>query len=324
MAWGHLLRHAATGSPEEMRRAIACLDWLVANPSPTRAGLAWGNHFDFSTRSGRMPAHAPTIVWSGLIGQAFLQAFEQTGDQRHLAVAEGICEWILKLPREKTDRGTCLSYVDYEQFSIHNSSMLGAALLAQTWRHTGRTEFADVAAEAVDYTVARQRDDGSWLYGEEPSYQWIDNFHTGYVLDSLKRFIEATGRQEHRPALIRGYGYFKRTFFDAEGRPAYYPGRAFPIDIQCAAQAIDTFALFAEEDPEALEYAVQVATWTIEHMRDRTGYFYYRTYPGRIAKTPYFHWGQATMFKALSHLLLRLGERPVHSSLVHPSRANLS
>ncbi len=243
---------------------------------------------------------------------------ERQRRQRHLAVAEGICEWILSLPREKTDRGTCLSYVDYEQSSIHNSSMLGAALLAQTWRHTGRTEFAEVAAEAVAYTLARQREDGSWLYGEEPRYQWVDNFHTGYVLYSLKRFIEATGRQEHRPALTRGYQYFKRTFFAAEGRTAYYPGRAFPIDIQCAAQAIDTFALFADEDPEALEHAVRTATWTIENMRDRTGYFYYRVYPGRTAKTPYFHWGQATMFKALSHLLLRLDERPANSSLAQP------
>jgi len=306
MAWGHLLRHAATGSAEELRRATACLDWLVANRSPGPTGYAWGNHFDFSTRSGRMPAFAPTIVWSGLIGQAFLQAFAQTGNQLYLEVAERICDWIVSLPREKTERGTCLSYVAYEQSSIHNSNMLGAALLAQTWRHTGRAQYADVAAEAVAYTLARQREDGSWFYGEEPRYQWIDNFHTGYVLDSLKRVIDAAGRQDLKPALRSGYDYFKRTFFDAEGRPAYYSGRAYPIDIQCAAQAIDTFALFADEDPQALAHAARTATWTITNMQDRSGYFYYRVYPGTVARTAYFHWGQSTMFKALAHLLLRL------------------
>jgi hypothetical protein len=308
MAWGHLLRHAATGSPEEMRRALACLDWLVENRSPAETGYAWGNHFDFSTRSGRMPAQAPTIVWTGLIGQAFLEAYEQTHDERHLTVATRICDWILSLPRERTGQGSCLSYVAYEQSSIHNSNMLGAGLLARAWHHTGRAEFAEAAEEAVAYTIHRQREDGSWFYGEEPRYRWIDNFHTGYVLDSLKRFIDYTGRQDAQPAMLRGYDYFKRTFFDPAGRPAYYPGRAFPVDIQCAAQAIDTFALFADEDTEGLAHALRVATWTIGSMRDPSGYFYYRLYPRMVARTPYFHWGQATMFKGLAHLALRLGQ----------------
>jgi len=49
-----------------------------------------------------------------------------------------------------------------------------------------------------------------------------------------------------------------------------------------------------------------VAAWTIRHMQDEDGYFYYRQYPLMKAKTPMLHWGQATMFKALAHLLLRL------------------
>jgi hypothetical protein len=36
------------------------------------------------------------------------------------------------------------------------------------------------------------------------------------------------------------------------------------------------------------------------------GHFYYRQYPFITARTPYFHWGQATMFKALAHLMLKL------------------
>jgi len=252
-----------------------------------------------------MVAHTPTIVWSGLIGQAFVEAFEQTGESRFLGVAESICGWILALPREVTSTGDCLSYTGVQQSSVHNSNLLGAGLLIRTWQHSGNEEYRIVAQRAVQYSCERQRSDGSWWYGEEAKHHWIDNFHTAYNLDSLKRYCDRSGDGSFRENLQRGYRYFKEVFFEPSGRPRYYHDRAYPIDIQCAAQAIDTFSFFADEDPDALPMAEKVAAWTIANMQDRTGYFHYRQYPALKAKTPYFHWGQATMFKALAHLLLQ-------------------
>ncbi len=306
MAWGYLFRYKADGSPVHLDKAVLCLDWLDRNRESGRVGHCWGNHFDFTTRSGRMKAHTPTIVWSGLIGQAFLEAFEQTQDERWLAIAASICRWVLTLPREVTSTGSCLSYVPDWQNSVHNSNLLGAALLARTARHTRSAELADVAREAVRYTCARQLADGAWWYGEEPKYHWIDNFHTAYNLDSIKRYTEYSRDESFRSALQTGYEYFKRTFFEPSGRPRYYHNRTFPIDIQCAAQAIDTFSYFSDVDPDALDHASLVARWTIANMQDRSGYFYYRRYPAMVARTPYFHWGQATTFKGLAHLALKL------------------
>ncbi len=310
MAWGYLLRHRATGRREYLDRAGACLDWLRAHTSDRYADACWGNHFDFTTRSGRMPAHEGTIVWSGLIGQAFLEAYEQTRDQRFLETAASICAWIQKLPRERTDSGECLSYVAYTQSSIHNSNMLGAALLARTARHTGDQACRDLARAAMRYSCSRQRPDGSWWYGEEAKYHWIDNFHTGYNLDSLKRYAEATGDRQFDDQLDRGFRYYRETFFETSGRPRYYHDRTYPVDIQCAAQAIDSLSFFSDRDPAALELAQRVAGWTIAHLQARSGYFYYRQYPLMTARTPYFHWGQATMFKALAHLADRLAATP--------------
>lgn len=307
MAWGYVLLARATRTAGSYDKAAACLDWLDRNRAPSSAtGHCWGNHFDFATRSGRMPAHQPTIVWSGLIGQAYLEAFEFSGDQRWLDIATSVCRWILSLPRERTTSGDCLSYVAYTQSSIHNSNMLGASLLARTWKHTRTEQFLEAARSAMQYSCSRQRSDGSWWYGEETKYHWIDNFHTGYNLDSLKRYVEATSDHSFAQHLERGFQYFKDTFFEDSGRPRYYHNATFPVDIQCAAQAIDTFSLFSDSDPAALDRAAKVAAWTINDMQDPSGYFYYRKYPLLTARTPYFHWGQATMFKALSHLLLKL------------------
>lgn len=306
MAWGYLLRYKTTKEAQYKTKAIACLDWLAANKAPGHVGYAWGNHFDFVTRSGCNPAGSPIIVWTSLIGQAFLEAYEQTGDSQFLEVARGICTWILKLPRERTSTGDCLSYIPFGQSSIHNSNMLGAAMLARTWKHTRESELLAVAQSAMLYSCNRQRDDGSWWYAEEPKYHWIDSFHTGYNLDSLKRFIASTGEQSVWDHYQRGLHYFSDVFFEPDGKPRYYHNQTYPIDIQCAAQAIETLAFCSEDLPSCLALSRKVAAWTIDNMQHRKGYFYFRQYPVIKAKTPYIHWGQATMFKALASLLCKI------------------
>jgi rhamnogalacturonyl hydrolase YesR len=306
MAWGYLLRHKTTQDATFKARAIVCLDWLIANKALGHVGYSWGNHFDFVTRSGINPAGSPIIVWSSLIGQAFLEAYEQTAQDRFLEVARGICTWILKLPREQTSSGLCLSYVPFAQFSIHNSNMLGAAMLARTWRHTKEDQLLEVARSAMQYSCHRQRDDGSWWYGEENKYHWIDNFHTGYNLNSLKRYLDSTGEEIYRLHFQSGLRYFKDTFIESNGVPRYYHNRTYPIDIQCAAQAIETLAFCSDEDPSCLELSRKVANWTLDNLQDPTGYFYYRQYPMIKAKIPYIHWGQATMYKGLATLLSKV------------------
>ncbi|MGH9354804.1 MAG: hypothetical protein ACRD10_01585, partial [Terriglobia bacterium] len=197
-------------------------------------------------------------------------------------------------------------YVPYEQRSIHNSNMLGAALLARVAAHTDDRQALALAKDAMAYSCMSQNADGGWFYGEEAKYRWIDNFHTGYNLDSLRRYIDSSGDREFEPYLQLGLKYFKRHFFEADGRPKYYHDKASPIDIQCAAQAIDTLAFFSDRDAESLELAGKVAQWTIANMQGRDGHFYYRDLGWKKVKTPMLHWGQGTMFKALAHLLGRL------------------
>jgi rhamnogalacturonyl hydrolase YesR len=308
MALGYLYLMRATADQAYAAKAILCLDWLKNNKAPNNPGYSWGNHFDFVTRTGCNPRYSPIIVWTSLIGHAFIEAYEQLQKPEYLDVAQGICEWILKLPREETDRGTCLSYYPFKQMSIHNSNLLGAGFLARANKYLRSPELLSVAQAAVTYSCSRQLPDGSWWYGEAAHHRWNDNFHTGYNLDSLRWYVDATGDADIRKKMLLGLDYFKRVFFEPDGKPRYYHDRTYPIDIQCASQAIDTLTFFSANDPECLALAQKVADWTIVHMQDRKdGHFYYRDYGFIKARTPYIHWGEATMFKALAHLFHRLG-----------------
>jgi hypothetical protein len=306
MAWGYLRRFRTFGRAQDAEAARRCLDWLVEHRSPGYAEYCWGNEFTFTTRAGRIPAGEPTIVWSGLIGQAFVEAYETLGNSRDLEIAASVCDWIKKLPREQTDRGSCLSYVAFHQVSIHNSNMLGGALLARVAQAARRSDLFDLAADSMRYSCDRQNGDGAWYYGEAPKYHWIDNFHTGYNLDSLRRYRDSSGDAQFDAVLRTGFDYFKTHFFEPDGRPKYLHDRTLPTDIQCAAQAIDTLAYFADLDSDALPLAGRCAAWTIEHMQDAAGHFHYRDLGWKKIRTPMFHWGQGTMFKALAHLAARL------------------
>ncbi len=308
MAAGYLIMHRVTEDPDYLKKADLCLDWLDRHKAEGYASHSWGNDFPFSSRTGRLPAGEPIIVWTSLIGQTFLDAYEQTGQPRSLAVVRSICDWILALPREKTNAGSCLSYVAYTQESIHNSNMLGAALLARASGYLSDTRLVPAAREAMLYSCSRQRPDGSWWYGEAPDLHWIDNYHTAYNLDSLKCYIEATGDRTYRDHLKKGFDFFKTHFFLPDGTPKYYHDRTYPIDSQCMSQAVETLAKFAGDDPEALPLAVRVADWAIEAMQDRkSGHFYFRRYrTGLVDRTPMLHWAQATMYKGLALLFARL------------------
>jgi hypothetical protein len=312
LARGFLRLYQTTGEKAWREKAQMALAWLMQNQSRGYAGACWGNHFDYQSRSFYLPRGAPTVVWTALIGHAFLDAFEQLRENSYLQVAISACEHILcdleTFPEGDT---LCIGYiparVPAKNKKVHNSSTLGASLLARTYSHTRNNSYRALAQKAMQYTAQHQRPDYSWFYGEAENLHWVDNFHTAYVLDCFKYYEEGTGDPSFRSNLTKGYEYWKTTFFLPDGTPRYYDHKTLPIDIQCCSQAIDSLVLFSDRDPDALPLAMKVAEWTIKHMQDRSGYFYYRRYSAWLVnKTPTLHWGQATMFSALCSLYKQL------------------
>jgi hypothetical protein len=307
VAWGYLRRFQLNNDPKYREKALACLDWLDNNRSALYSEHSWGNHFFYASRSGFIGKHESTIVWTGLIGQVFLEAYGLFRHPRHLEIIESIAEWIMALPREQTAKGLCLSYVMPRQSSIHNSNMIGAAFLAGAAAVTGKGEYLEVARRALEYSCASQLPNGAWYYGEDPMFHWIDVFHTGYNLDSLKRYIQFSHDSSFDENLNRGFAHFKESYFEPSGRVKYYFNKTPPVDIQCASQAIDTLLLFSDIAPGCAVLAERTACWYAEHMQAKDGHFFFRKYPLGISnKAPMIHWGQATMHKALANLMLHL------------------
>jgi rhamnogalacturonyl hydrolase YesR len=304
LARGFMRLHASTGEKIWADKAEYWLQWLIENQSKGYSGACWGNHFDYQSRSFYLPAGVPTIVWTSLIGHAFLDGYDCFKKDQYLQIAVSACEHIMRdLEKHPEGEGTCISYIPTGKSLVHNANTLGGSLLARTYSHTGDESYRELAQKAIQYTAQYQRPDASWWYGEKANLHWVDNFHTAYVLDCFKFYADSTGDDRFNQNMMSGYEHWKNTFFLEDGTPRYYDYKTLPLDIQCSSQAIDTLVFFNDRDPKGLPLALKVAQWTIENMQDRSGYFYYRRYsPYLVNKTPTLHWGQATMMCALAGL----------------------
>jgi len=305
LARGFVRLEEATGDKSWGAKAESALQWLVENQVKGLSGACWGNHFDYQSRSFYMPKGMPTVVWTALIGHAFLDAYDHFKKDEYLEVAVSACEHIVRDldTYAEGDDARCISYVPTLKSWVHNANTLGGSLLARTYSYTSNEAYRVLAQKAMQYTANHQRANGSWYYGEGANVHWVDSFHTAYVLDCFKYYKRGTGDERFQEKLNAGYQFWKTTFFLPDGTPRYYDYKTLPLDIQCSSQAIDTLVFFRDQDPESLSLALNVANWTIDNMQDRTGYFYYRRYSsGVVNKTPTLHWGQATMLCALAGL----------------------
>ena len=303
LARGFIRLNKATGEPRWNEKAKAALQWLIEHRSPGYNGACWGNHFDYQSRTFYLPKGVPTVVWTSLIGHAFLDGWEHFHETAYLDIAVSACEHITHdLAAIASGDATCISYIPGKDVMVHNANTLGASLLVRVHAASGNEEYRRLACQAMTYTANCQRPDGSWYYGEKENLHWVDNFHTAYVLDCFHHYRQR-GDDRFNDTMMRGYRYWKEKFFLSDGTPKYYQSKTLPIDIQCCSQAIDTLVLFRKEDPDSLTLALKVSEWTIAHMQDRSGYFYYRRYSSLLVnKTPTLHWGQATMLCALAGL----------------------
>jgi hypothetical protein len=217
-------------------------------------------------------------------------------------LARNSCEFILQDCRRHAGNGnTYFSYTPFADVDVHNANLLGVSVLARVAARTGEMALIDAARPALAHTLADQNADGSWYY-EGPSSRsryWVDNFHTGFVLECLLDWRAATG-DDLKEALERGFRFYLSRLFDQSGRPRRDIHRDLPVDIRDCAQAL--VLLVRDDTPvEAKHQLALVLDWALAHVKSPDGHFIYEWQPGHRNRVIYLRW-QAWMLHALSQV----------------------
>lgn len=295
------------GAPETILKQITDLAELLHQlQNKDYSGACWGYNFDWQARRLFLfPKNTPTVVATTFCASALMDAYEATGNQKYLDTALASADFILNdLNRTACEGGFILSYSPLKgNDTVYNASLLGGKLLSRCYHYTQKEVYKETASQIVNAACKGQAEDGSWVYGLLPVQSWIDSFHTGYNLEAIAYYETYCNDNTYHANLEKGTAFYLSNFFLPDGTPKYYHDKIYPIDIHCPGQLWVTLrALGIGNDNRQL--ADKVLNWTLDHMQDKKGYFYYQLKKGISSRIPYMRWSNGFMFHALSCYLL--------------------
>lgn len=298
--------YRATNAKYYLSEAERILELLLRNRSPgSWAGICWGYQYPWQDPAFYSPTACPNAVVTSFVCEAFLDAFRVTKNEIYLdVVSSSICFLLndLTILKDSNDE-LCLGYMPLPMdMRVLDVSVLIAAVIAQYASISSNSDDLDSAERMLNYVMGRQTKQGAWYYMDPPEKSHIkhDNYHTGFILDAIKRYMDAAGNYRYNASYERGLNFYATRLFNVNGSPRWMSDKDYPHDIHGAAQGILTFSLNQEAFPELAE---RIAGWSIETMYDPKGRFFYQENCFYKKRFTLMRWCNAWMFRALSSLI---------------------
>ena len=293
-----LLRAKVAITPDWGPEAEALGKRLIA--SQHKSG-GWGYPFPWQSRTHFLPAGSPNIVTTAFAANALVELYGALPSEEVRAAVQQSANYILNSVSRinaAPEQGIAFGYAENDPQIVFNASLLGAECLLNAGTLLGNPEYLILAKQAADFVASHQKPDGSWEYGLEPNQTWIDSFHTGFVIVSMKHLAESLGDAKLLSSATTGFEYYSKTFIEPDFAIKYFSNKRYPIDAHALGQAMVTLATFGD-----IETAKRVALWSIANMRSDKGYFYYQYHQLFTNRIPYLRWSNSWMFRGLSELI---------------------
>jgi hypothetical protein len=304
-ARGLLDRYRASGEAAHLSEARELLRLLDGLRSPGAwSGDCWGYPYPWQDLGFFAPAKTPNAVVTAFACETYLDAYRLTGETEYLDRVRSALDFFANdlTVLKDTEDELCLGYMPMPMtMRVMDVSILIGSVTAQYGALTGDTAFDDRARRLVKYVLRRQTYEGAWFYTDPPSDSPIrhDNYHTGFILDALWNYMEATGDRMGESGYAKGLAFYAENLFNADGSPRWMSDRDYPHDIHGAAQGIITFA---RHRPEYPELADRIAAWALDTMYHPDGRFHYQQTRRLIKRFTLLRWCNAWMARALACL----------------------
>ncbi|MCG3180211.1 MAG: hypothetical protein BIFFINMI_02568 [Phycisphaerae bacterium] len=306
-AW--LTLSEVSGREDDLAEGLALLDRLrgLSRAADFSGRDCWGYPFPWENRRFFVQADEPNTVVVCFVAETFVQGYDRIGRADLLDVAESAARFLLNdLRWFDVDPGqACCSYDLHSDFRVVNVNAMVAALLARIHARRPNAALAERAGELMAWVLGRRLPDGGWSYADPPRASHVsqDNYHTGFVIDALRAFLEVFPDAERRDLYRRELTCYRDRFFGTAMAPRWRPDRRLPHDIHGAATGIVTFARAAGVDPAWLATAEGICNWTLGNLRAAgSPRFMYQKGRWTTARYTLMRWSQAWMCHAMAEL----------------------
>jgi len=198
------------------RKSVHFLNALEESRCPDYPDYCWGYPFDWVTRNGTITMNTPLITTTPYAYEAFLQVFHLDGQPKWRAILESIVRHVLTDIKEFPISGTAstCSYTPFDTGGVVNAAAYRAFLLTSAAIELGHQKAQESAERNLNFVLGAQQQNGSWLYAMDGSRDFVDHFHTCFVMKALAKIEQLTGHNGCREALDRGVEYYLKNLFD--------------------------------------------------------------------------------------------------------------
>jgi uncharacterized protein YyaL (SSP411 family) len=286
-AMGFAYLYEAGGDQAHLQKATHFLDALKQGRSAAFREYCWGYPFDWVTRAGTIRRHTPFITSTPYAYEAFLQVSEIDGRREWRDVLESSVRHACLDIRDfrVSERASSCGYSpDDTRGGVVNAAAYRAFMLTSASRVFAREEYWRIAERNLAFVLESQNTDGSWPYAVDGARDFVDHFHTCFVMKALAKIHTLTGDMGCLDALSRGVKYYLRNLFDADGLPRPF-ARAprltvYKRELYDCAESINLCLLLRDRFPECEAKLESVVTG--------------------ILRVPMHRWAQSQMFRSLA------------------------
>lgn len=313
-AMGYFALARAEDDPRHIQRGRAFLNALEQSRSRLFEDPAWGYPFDWPTRYGVYRAGWPLMTSTPYGYEAFEAGHAVVGDMTYVKMMDGVARFAAeRIPVTPIGPGSeAAAYTPFDRRQVVNASAYRGFLLTAGGRRFEREDWLVAARRNVAFVLQSQRDDGSWPYSTDGPDDFVDNFHTCFVLKNLVKIWAQTEDEEVREAIGNGYSFYLDHLLDERGRPIPFARRPrltlHRHDLYDYAEGINLAHLLRGEIPEARGVLESLIRDLIDRWMLPDGHFVTREMVVGRNTIPYHRWAQSQTFHALARVVAADGE----------------
>jgi hypothetical protein len=308
-AMGFAFLYETSGDSSQLENAVHFLTELEKSRCHQFKEYCWGYPFDWVWHGGVAKRQTPLITTTPYVYEAFLQVFELHPQDEWTLVLESIARHAavdIKDFRTSEKASSC-SYDPFGEGGVINAAAYRAFLLTSASQVLSKGDYWRIAERNLNFVLENQNPDGSWHYAVDGVRDFVDHFHTCFVMKALAKIHALTGNEACLEALVKGVAYYLSNLFAEDGLPKPFSKAprltVYKRELYDCAECINLCLLLRDRFPQLETTLETVVKGILKDWIKPDGSFRSRRLHLGWDNVPMHRWGQSQMFRSLAFYL---------------------